>query len=99
MQSATGAKITASRETSVSDISILAAVRVNATTKMLREDEPAIHVGFSLCSWSEDPRVEEVLKELKVTIRCVPLEGDNEPGKCIFTGGPSAKRAVFAKAY
>ncbi len=41
----------------------------------------------------------ELLKELKVTIRCVPLAGPEEPGKCIFTGKPSTKRAVFAKAY
>ena len=73
--------------------------RAYFTPKNRTAEEPEIHGGFALCHWCEDPRVEEVLKELKVTIRCVPLEGDNEPGKCIFTGGPSAKRAVFAKAY
>ena len=41
----------------------------------------------------------ELLKELKVTIRCVPLDAPEEPGKCIFTGKPSTKRAIFAKAY
>jgi prolyl-tRNA synthetase len=40
-----------------------------------------------------------LLKELKVTIRCIPLEGAGEPGTCIFTGKPSTKRVVFAKAY
>ena len=33
--------------------------------------------------------MEEKLKELKVTVRCVPLDGEDEPGKCIFTGQPS----------
>jgi prolyl-tRNA synthetase len=43
--------------------------------------------------------VEETLADMKVTIRCLPLEAQDEPGKCIFTGKPSQRRAVFAKAY
>ena len=63
------------------------------------QDEPEIHAGFAMCHFSEEPEVQEVLKNLKVTIRCVPLDGTDEPGKCIFTGKPSRRRAVFAKAY
>ena len=62
-------------------------------------EKPEIHGGFALCPWTEDPAVHEILKDLKVTIRCVPLEAGEEPGTCIFTGRPSAHRAVFAKAY
>jgi len=36
--------------------------------------------------------------ELGVTVRCIPLTG-GEPGTCIFTGKPSEKRVVWAKAY
>ena len=61
--------------------------------------KPEIHGGFALCHWCEDPAVEELLKELKVTIRCIPLVGNDEAGTCIFTGKPSTGRAVFAKAY
>ena len=39
------------------------------------------------------------LKELKVTIRCLPQDDSQGPGKCIFTGQPSDRRAVLAKAY
>jgi prolyl-tRNA synthetase len=63
------------------------------------EAKPEIHAGFAHCHWCEDPAMHELLKELKVTIRCVPLDGLEEPGKCIFTGKPSTKRAIFAKAY
>ena len=63
------------------------------------EDEPEIHGGFALSHFTETPEVEEILKDLKVTIRCVPLDDNDEPGTCIFTGQPAAKRAVFAKAY
>ena len=43
--------------------------------------------------------MEAKLKALKVTARCVPFAGEEEPGKCIFTGQPSQRRALFAKAY
>ncbi len=62
-------------------------------------DKPEIHGGFAMCHWSEDPAVHELLKDLKVTIRCLPLDAPEEPGRCIFTGKPSTRRAVFAKAY
>ena len=60
--------------------------------------KPEIHGGFALCHWTQDPAMEDVLKELKVTVRCVPFS-ETEPGTCIFTGKPSASRALFAKAY
>ncbi len=63
------------------------------------EDKPEIHGGFALAHWSEGPEVEAVLKDLKVTHRCIPLDGPTESGKCIFTGRPSTKRAIFAKSY
>jgi prolyl-tRNA synthetase len=63
-------------------------------------DKPEIHGGFALSHWCGDPTVEATLKQdLNVTIRCIPLEGDKEPGTCIFTGKPSSQRVVFAKAY
>ncbi len=62
-------------------------------------EKPEIHGGFAMCHWVEDPAVDEILKELKVTVRCLPLEGEQEPGTCIFTGRPSRQRVVFAKAY
>jgi prolyl-tRNA synthetase len=62
-------------------------------------DKPEIHGGFAACHWAEDPAVDQLLADLKVTIRCVPYQGEQEPGKCIFTGRPSTGRAVFAKAY
>src|SRR5437773_2647726 len=63
------------------------------------EDKPEIHGGFALCHYSEGPDLDEFLKKHKVTIRCIPLTGAAEPGKCFLTGRSSAKRAVFAKAY
>ena len=56
--------------------------------------------GFLLCHWDGTPETEEKIKaETKATIRCIPLEGDKTPGKCIYTGEPSAQRVIFAIAY
>jgi prolyl-tRNA synthetase len=63
------------------------------------EKNPEIHGGLAYCHFVESPEMNETLKSLKVTIRCVPVDAEDEPGKCIFTGQPSTRRAVFAKGY
>lgn len=56
--------------------------------------------GFLMCHWDGTPETEERIKEeTKATIRCIPLNGDTTPGKCMVTGKPSAQRVVFARAY
>ncbi|MGE3180137.1 MAG: proline--tRNA ligase [Phycisphaerae bacterium] len=63
-------------------------------------DKPEIHGGFALAHWNGKADVEEQLKrDLNVTIRCIPLEGEAETGTCPFSGEPSARRVVFGKAY
>ena len=62
-------------------------------------DKPEIHGGFAMCHYAPDPASDKELANLKVTIRCMPLEADSEPGKCIFTGKPSPQRVLMAKAY
>lgn len=63
------------------------------------EEKPEIHGGFVKAKWSEDPASAELLADLKVTIRCLPLEQDGKSGKCVLTGKPASKTAIFAKAY
>ena len=56
--------------------------------------------GFVLAHWDGTAATEERIKELtKATIRCIPLKGEKEEGKCILTGGKSEQRVLFAKAY
>ena len=61
--------------------------------------KPEIHGGFVSCFFVEDPSVQQLLKKLKVTIRCVSLADRQDEGTCIFTGKPTNRRGVFAKAY
>ena len=56
--------------------------------------------GFVLAHWDGTNETEEKIKaETKATIRCIPLDAVEEEGKCIFTGKPSKRRVLFAKAY
>lgn len=62
-------------------------------------DKPEIHGGFVLAKWCGDPATEALLEELKVTIRCLPLQQSLTTGKCILTGRPATLDAIFAKSY
>lgn len=56
--------------------------------------------GFILAHWDGTQETEAKIKEeTKATIRCIPLEGDTTPGTCIYSGKPSARRVLFARAY
>lgn len=56
--------------------------------------------GFILAHWDGTPETEAAIKEeTKATIRCIPLEGDTTPGTCVYSGKPSARRVLFARAY
>ena len=62
-------------------------------------DKPEIHGGFVLAKWAGGTEALEKLAELKVTVRCLPLEQSGGEGRCVVTGKPATKDAIFAKAY
>lgn len=56
--------------------------------------------GFISAHWDGTPETEERIKnETKATIRCIPIDVKPEEGVCVFSGKPSSKRVLFAKAY
>ena len=56
--------------------------------------------GFYLVHWDGTSETEEKIKEdTKATIRCIPLDAEEEEGVCMVTGQPSKYRVVVAKAY
>jgi len=56
--------------------------------------------GFISAHWDGTNETEDRIKEeTKATIRCIPLDGKSEEGKCMVTGNPSGRRVLFAKAY
>jgi prolyl-tRNA synthetase len=56
--------------------------------------------GFILAHWDGTAETEEKIKnETKATIRCIPLNAQVEAGKCVYSGMPSNRRVIFARAY
>jgi prolyl-tRNA synthetase len=56
--------------------------------------------GFFLAHWDGTIETEQKIKtETKATIRCIPLEREEEAGTCMYSGKPSLGRVVFAKSY
>ena len=56
--------------------------------------------GFISAHWDGTTETELEIKELtKATIRCIPLDQEDEDGVCVLTGKPSKRRVLFAKAY
>jgi prolyl-tRNA synthetase len=56
--------------------------------------------GFVSAHWDGTSETEAFIKEeTKATIRCLPLDAKDEAGKCVYSGKPSAKRVLFARAY
>ncbi|KAA0226363.1 proline--tRNA ligase [Fimbriimonadia bacterium ATM] len=66
--------------------------------------EPEGGAGFVVAHWDGTVETEKAIAEqTKATIRCITLDPldpeDDKPGKCVYSGKPSSRRVVFAKAY
>jgi len=56
--------------------------------------------GFVYAHWDGTSETEEIIKnETKATIRCIPLQDNEEKGECIYSKNKSNQRVLFAKAY
>lgn len=56
--------------------------------------------GFVLAPWCGSSDCEQAIKAATTaTIRSVPLEAPDEPGRCVYCGQAPTKRVYFAKSY
>lgn len=56
--------------------------------------------GFISAHWDGTAETEEKIKqETKATIRCLIFNGEDEAGVCMYSGKPSERRVLFARAY
>ncbi len=62
-------------------------------------EKPEIHGGFIRAKFCEEVSAERALDELKVTVRCLPLDQSGTSGRCIITGKPATTDAIFGKSY
>lgn len=56
--------------------------------------------GFIKAHWDGSTETELAIKEMtKATLRCIPLDAEEEDGICVYSGKPSKKKVIFARAY
>ncbi len=57
-------------------------------------------VAFVRGKWSGDKNSEELLKALKITIRCIPFDQSGTKGECLLTGAKDATiDVIYARSY
>ncbi|MBK1789747.1 proline--tRNA ligase [Persicirhabdus sediminis] len=85
-------KATELRDTNIAECSDLAEFE-----KHWDQDQP----GWLLTPWNATREQEEELsKRLKITIRCMPLDKQEEAeASCILTGKPTTQRALWGRSY
>jgi prolyl-tRNA synthetase len=56
--------------------------------------------GFVMAGWCGRTECERRVKhDTSATIRCLPLDGPSQPGRCVCCGEPAQTTAVWAQAY
>ncbi len=78
------------------------AFSLHHTTTVTTRDEfkQKVEDGFVLAHRDGTPETEEKIKdETKATIRCIPFDQPEQAGVCVYSGKPSTKMVLFAKAY
>jgi len=56
--------------------------------------------GFILAGWCREAACEAKIKEeTKATVRVIPVEGEDDPGRCVRCGNASPRAVYFAQAY
>ena len=63
------------------------------------EDNKQGKVAFVRGKWSGDPESESILKEMKITIRCIPFDQFGSEGICLLTGKPATMDVIYARSY
>lgn len=76
---------------------------VNSFEELQQMFSDEAQTGFALAYFDPNsegnPEVEQKLKQLKLTTRCIPVDNNPTTGTCVFSGNKTDKKVIFAKAY
>lgn len=64
------------------------------------ELQQQVERGFAWAYWdgtTEDER--HIQEQTRATIRCIPLDQPEAPGRCVYTGRETTQQVIFARAY
>jgi prolyl-tRNA synthetase len=78
------------------------AFRASRTRAVSTYDElkAQIETGFAVAYWDGTTEDEKRIQdETRATIRCIPLDQPAEAGVCVYTGRPTGRQVIFARAY
>jgi len=56
-------------------------------------------VSFVKGKWCGDPATEEKMKEMRLTIRCIPFDQSGTEGTCLITGKKATLDVIYARSY
>ncbi len=63
------------------------------------ESTKAPKVAFVRGKWCGDEETEEKLKEMRLTIRCIPFDQSGSEGECLLTGKKATLDVIYARSY
>ena len=63
------------------------------------EDGKQGKVAFVRGKWCGDTATEDILKSMKITIRCIPFDQSGTTGKCLLTGKEATLDVIYARSY
>ena len=63
------------------------------------EDGKQGKVAFVRGKWCGDTATEEILKAMKITIRCIPFDQSGTTGPCLLTGKDATLDVIYARSY
>ena len=63
------------------------------------EDGKQGKVAFVCGKWNGKAETEEILKSMKINIRCIPFDQSGATGKCLLTGEDATLDVIYARAY
>jgi prolyl-tRNA synthetase len=62
-------------------------------------DGKAPKVAFVKGKWCGDPATEEKMKEMRISIRCIPFEQSGTKGECLLSGKEATLDVIYARSY
>jgi prolyl-tRNA synthetase len=70
------------------------------TVSSYDELREAVEKGFARCYWAGNNDDEQrIQSELRATIRVIPFDQPDSPGRCVLTGQETSQQVIFARAY
>ena len=76
--------------------------RIEHTRDVESYDElkQAVETGFARAYWAGSTVDEQRLQdEIRATIRVIPFDQPERPGRCVYTGRETTRQVIFARAY